>query len=297
MNKRFISIILLLMPLIIFSQVVFIIYHASNEEESDFVEYFKNRALMDFTVFDMDALDDVSSIVGRIAVEKPLAVLLVGDDNTVNIAPYVNNVPIILGLAGNVPDSIMNKNNICGIQAGGGADSLAYYIGETFVNVEKTGILFHMSYSYQKAKNLKDKGDSIDLDMELGNISSQSDIKMAVKLLKASGCKMILFFEDQFFADREHFNELMNNAKKEGIPLISIGDSYIDNGIMGAFISDIYNAGYIAGNIAIRLNNGEQPRDIGMIPTGGLSMKYVEKIRKQNSIIISPAMIERSEKL
>lgn len=297
MSKQFAFIVILLLPLIIFSQVIFILYNGSDNEASDFTEYFKNRALMDFIVFDMDQADNVSSIIGKITVEKPLAVLLVGSENVMAVAPYINNVPLILGQADNIPDSIMNKDNICGVKQGGGADSLAYYLKESFLNIDKAGILFHMSYSYEKAKNLKGIADSLGLEMELGNIASQNDIKMAVKLLKASGCNLILFFEDRFFSEKNHFNELVNNAKKEDIPLITAGDRYIDNGIMAAFISDVYNAGYIAGNVAIRLKNGEKPSDIGMVPAGGLSMKYVEKIRRQYNIIISPSMIERSEKL
>ncbi len=296
MNRKFvISIISIIIPFIIMSQTVFIVYSGNNEKYGDFAEYFKNRARMDFLVFDMNDIEVITSVVGKITVEKPLAVLLIGDEAINSIAPYVNNIPLILGLSNNISPDIMKKSNLCGVTAGGGADSLAFYIKKTFSEIRKAGLIFNMEHSIDKAKNMKTAADSIGLQMELGNINSKDDIKMSIKLLKASGCELILFFEDQFFLNRDNFNVLLNESKKEAIPLITIGEHYEKQGIMGTFVFDVYNAGYEAGNLALRLKNGEKCSDIGMKPAGGLSFKYSSKIIKQYKIKISQDMIEKSE--
>ncbi len=297
-KKIIIFVSLILISVFMYNETIFIVYSGNTEENSIFVKYFKNRTKMDFALFNTNnRSSNISNIIGKITVEKPFAILLAGDYPINEIAPFVDDVPLILSMSDNIPKKIMEKDNVCGILSDYGIDTLACYIKKTFPDYKHFGIVFHIDYSLEYAKNMKTICDSQSLNIELGNISSKEDIKMTVKMLKATGCKMIFFPNDDFFMDKNNFSKLLNEAKKVDIPLISINRKYIKKDILGSFVYNVYNAGYQAGNIALRLKNGELCKDIGFINSGGLHLIYNEKIRKKYKIKIDPKMLEKAEQL
>ncbi len=297
-KKIIILFIFIFLTFLVWSETIFIVYSGNTEENSIFVEYFKNRSRMDFALFNTDnGANNISNIIGKIAVEKPLAILLAGDYPINEIAPFVDDVPLILSMSDNIPKKIMEKNNVCGILSDCGIDTLICYVQKTFPDYKHFGIVFHIDYSLEYAKDMKAICDSQSLNIELGNINSKEDIKMTVKMLKATGCKMIFFPNDDFFMDKGNFSKLLSEAKKVNIPLISINRKYIKKDILGSFVYDVYNAGYQAGNIALRLKNGELCKDIGFINSGGLHLIYNEKIRKKYKIKIDQKMLEKAEQL
>lgn len=288
---------LVFITLFIWTETIFIVYSGNTEDNNIFIEYFKNRTRMDFALFNTDnGASNITTIIGKVTVEKPLAILLAGDYPINEIAPFIDDIPLILSMSDNIPKQIMEKDNVCGILSNCDVDTLVCYIKNTFPDYKYIGIVFHIDYSLEYAKNIKTICDSQSLNIELGNISSKEDIKMAVKMLKATGCKIIFFPNDDFFMDKGNFSILLSETKKVNIPLISTGRTYIKKGILGSFVFNVYNAGYKTGNIALRLKNGELCKDIGFIGVGSLNLLYNEKVRRQYKIKIDPKMLEKADK-
>ncbi|MFO8062619.1 MAG: ABC transporter substrate binding protein [bacterium] len=275
MKKIVISLILMMFIIVLNGFTVYIVSSGESETTGEFIESFKARSKFDFFTYNLqNDSNRLYNIVGRIMIAGPGAVLLLGDRTISDIAPNIDNVPLIISLFDNIPSRIIEKDNVCGIEFGTGSTDIIDYFRTKLPSVKKIGLIFNVDNSLESAKSFKESAEEKGLSVELGNISSAGDIKMTVKMFKASGIDAIWLGSDPFVLEEGIFSEILKNAESEGIPLISLNGKYMKRGVTASIVFDVSGLGEKAGELAIRLYNEETPKDIGFISPSGLKFSY-----------------------
>ncbi|MDY6788243.1 MAG: ABC transporter substrate binding protein [candidate division WOR-3 bacterium] len=275
MKKITVSVLLLMYIICLNGFTVYIVSSGESETTGEFIESFKSRAKFDFFTYNLqNDSNRLYNIIGRTIVSKPGAVLLLGDRTINDIAPNIDNVPLIISLYDNIPSRITQKDNVCGIKFGTGSSDIIDYFRTKLPSISKIGLIFNVDNSLASAKSFKESAEGKGLSVELGNIASSGDIKMTVKMFKASGIEAIWLGSDPFVLEESIFNEILKNAESEGIPLISLNGKYMRKGVTASIVFDISGLGEKAGELAIRLYNKETPEDIGFLSPSGLKFSY-----------------------
>ena len=275
MKKITVSVLLLMYIVCLNGFTVYIVSSGESETTGEFIESFKSRSKFDFFTYNLqNDSNRLYNIIGRTIVSEPGAVLLLGDRTINDIAPNIDNVPLIISLYDNIPSRITRKDNVCGIKFGTGSTDIIDYFRTKLPSVKKIGLIFNVDNSLASAKSFKESAEEKGLSVELGNIASAGDIKMTVKMFKASGIEAIWLGSDPFVLEESMFSEILKNAESEGIPLISLNGKYMKKGVTASIVFDISGLGEKAGELAIRLYNEETPGDIGFISPSGLKFSY-----------------------
>lgn len=264
MYKSLLLTLLLIIALNLSAFTIFIVESEQSDSYKEVVETFKDRALMDFVTFNMEGNNNsVSDIVGKIKINKPDAVFLVGALAVKEIAVYVEDTPLILSMISQIPAELKERQNICGVLYDVDDKLVIDYFKKAFPDINKLGIVFKVENTLTYAKTFKELADSAGIFVELANINSVEDFNLAVKMLKAAEVQAIWLGKDRLVQEKEGFDELMKISKKEKIPIIALSTVFPKKGALASISPDLKDMGYKAGSLAIRLSNGELPADIG----------------------------------
>ncbi len=262
--KLLIAALLIAAALNAYAFTVYIVQSEQNDSYSEILESFKNRALFDFIIFNMDGNGSlVSEIVGKVKVEKPDAVFLIGALAVKEIAVHLENTPLILAMISQIPSELKDRTNLCGVLYDVDDKLVLDFFKKAFPQITRLCIVFKMENTMTYAKGFKDLADSAGLSVELANVNEIEDFNLAVKMLNASQVQAIWLGKDRLVQEKEGFDELIKISKKESIPIIALSTVFPKKGALASISPDLKDMGYKAGSIAIRLSNGELPADIG----------------------------------
>jgi len=296
MKKFSVLIILVFTFLSIFPFNIYVVESEDNEIYSPMLYSFKERAEYDLVYFNLNnEQKNIDFIVEKIKSDKPSVVLLVGYFAVSQIGEKIDSIPIILSMITSIPQTLKNKKNVCGVIFDLNEKTIFSWIKKNIPLYDSLGLIFSVENSLDYAKKFKSIGEDEGIFVELGNISTLDDLPLTLKLLKTVGIKAIWLGKDKLVTSKEGFDNLLKIAKSENIPIIAPYSNFVKNGATFAISPDPLNHGYICGNIAIRLYNGEKPEEIGFFKTDSVQFSYNKNSIKNLKIGISKNLIDNSK--
>jgi len=296
MKTKFIGFLLLTCLIIFFintqAYTIYIIQSETNEMYDSMIYSFKERADFDFVSFNLDgkkgAAKDILKLIGT---NNPDAILLIGLEAIKDIGPSVSTIPVIISMVSGVPQEVKNKSNVCGVLFDANDADIVGFIKSSFPKLKTLGIIFNMQNSLDHAKTFREKAIEKGLSVELGNIKSFEELIPTLKLFKASGVDAIWLGKDKMLLSKTGFDAFLKATKDEGIPIIAPYTTFTQKGAAFSVSPSIANHGFIAGNLAIRLSNGETPSEIGIVKTTKLSLSYNKNMMKLFSLEVLESVL------
>lgn len=296
MKKFSVLIIFVFTFLSIFPFNIYVVQSEDNEIYSPMLYSFKERAEYDLVYFNLNNQQkNVDFVVKKIKSDKPSVVLLVGYFAVSQIGEKVDSIPLMLSMVTSVPQNLKNKKNVCGVIFDLNEKTIFSWMKKNIPLYDSLGLIFSVENSLEYAKNFKSVGEEEGIYVELGNISNLSDLPLTFKLLKTVGIKAIWLGKDKIVISKEGFDNLLKIAKSENIPIIAPYSNFVKNGATFSISPDPSNHGYLCGNIAIRLYNGERPEEIGFLKTDSVQFSYNKNLIKNLKIGISKNLIDNGK--
>ncbi|MEO0234656.1 MAG: ABC transporter substrate binding protein [candidate division WOR-3 bacterium] len=296
MKKISVFLFLIFLFLKIFSFNIYIIQSEDNEIYSPMLYSFKERAEYDLVYFNLNnEQKNVDFIVEKIKNEKPSTALLVGYFAVKEIAEKIDSIPLIVSMVTSVPNNIKNKKNVCGVIFDLNEKTIFSWMKNNMPLYDSLGLIFSVDNSLEYAKKFKTIAEEEGLFVELGNISSLDDLPLTFKLLKTVGIKALWLGKDKLITSKEGFENLLKISKSENIPIIAPYSTFVKNGATFAISPDPSYHGYLCGNLAIRLYNGEKPEEIGFSKTDSVQFFYNKNSLKNLKIGISKNLIDNGK--
>lgn len=279
-----------------FSFTVYIVKSEENEMYDKMIYSFKERAEYDFVSFNLNnSGDNVKIVINKMKSDKPDAVLLVGSYAIKEVAPLVSSTPLILSMSTSISQSIKDKTNVCGVIFENDDSVIFEYIKTALPSFKNIGIIFSVDNTIDYAKSFKTKGEETGINVELGNIASLEDLLITCKMLKASGVTAVWLGKDKLIVSKSGFETLLKITKDENLPIIAPYTTFTQKGAACSISPDIANHGFLCGNLAIRIYNGENPKEIGFSKTQKASFAYNKNMLKLFGINIPSAIIENAK--
>ncbi|KUK50038.1 MAG: ABC transporter, periplasmic substrate-binding protein [candidate division TA06 bacterium 32_111] len=296
MKKFSVLIIFVFTFLSIFPFNIYVVQSEDNEIYSPMLYSFKERAEYDLVYFNLNNQQkNVDFVVKKIKSDKPSVVLLIGYFAVSQIGEKVDSIPLMLSMVTSVPQNLKNKKNVCGVIFDLNEKTIFSWMKKNIPLYDSLGLVFSVENSLEYAKNFKSVGEEEGIYVELGNISNLSDLPLTFKLLKTVGIKAIWLGKDKIVISKEGFDNLLKIAKSENIPIIAPYSNFVKNGATFSISPDPSNHGYLCGNIAIRLYNGERPEEIGFLKTDSVQFSYNKNLIKNLKIGISKNLIDNGK--
>ncbi|MDI6699626.1 MAG: ABC transporter substrate binding protein [bacterium] len=296
MKKFSVLIIFVFTFLSIFPFNIYVVQSEDNEIYSPMLYSFKERAEYDLVYFNLNNQQkNVDFVVKKIKSDKPSVVLLIGYFAVSHIGEKVDSIPLMLSMVTSVPQNLKNKKNVCGVIFDLNEKTIFSWMKKNIPLYDSLGLIFSVENSLEYAKNFKSVGEEEGIYVELGNISNLSDLPLTFKLLKTVGIKAIWLGKDKIVISKEGFDNLLKIAKSENIPIIAPYSNFVKNGATFSISPDPSNHGYLCGNIAIRLYNGERPEEIGFLKTDSVQFSYNKNLIKNLKIGISKNLIDNGK--
>ncbi len=290
--------IIFLLTMIVFNLTGFSIYviqSENNKENTIMLSSFKDRAEFDITYFNLnDEEKNVDFVIPKILNDKPSAVLLVGDFAVKKIASKIDNIPLILSMINSLPSGVKNKKNICGVLNDVSDRTILRWIKNNVPYFDSLGLIFYIK-NIEYAKKFKNTASEESIFVEISNISDINDLKISVKLLKGIGIKALWVENEKQLTLDKGFENLIKICKTEKLPIITSSIELLKNGALFSLTPEPSNHGYLSGNIAIRLANGEKPEDIGFILTEKVKFSYNKSQIKNYKKFFKDTLLELSE--
>lgn len=280
----------------IFPFNIYVIQSEDNEIYSPMLYSFKERAEYDLVYFNLNnEQKNVDFIVEKIKNDKPSTVLLVGYFAVKEIGEKIDSIPLILSMVTSIPNNIKSKKNVCGVVFDLNEKTIFTWIKKNMPLYDSLGLIFSVDNSLDYAKKFKTIAEEEGIFVELGNISSLDDLPLTFKLLKTVGIKALWLGKDKLVTSKEGFENLLKVAKSENIPIIAPYSTFVKNGATFAISPDPSYHGYLCGNVAIRLYNGEKPEEIGFAKTDSVQFFYNKNSLKNLKIGISKNLIDNGK--
>ncbi|MEO0280730.1 MAG: ABC transporter substrate binding protein [candidate division WOR-3 bacterium] len=296
MKKISVFLFLIFLFLKIFSFNIYVIQSEDNEIYSPMLYSFKERAEYDLVYFNLNnEQKNVDFIVEKIKNEKPSTALLVGYFAVKEITEKIDSIPLIVSMVTSVPNNIKNKKNVCGVIFDLNEKTIFSWMKKNMPLYDSLGLIFSVDNSLEYAKKFKTIAEEEGLFVELGNISSLDDLPLTFKLLKTVGIKALWLGKDKLITSKEGFENLLKISKSENIPIIAPYSTFVKNGATFAISPDPSYHGYLCGNLAIRLYNGEKPEEIGFSKTDSVQFFYNKNSLKNLKIGISKNLIDNGK--
>lgn len=275
---------------------VYIVQSETSDMYDSMLYSFKERADFDFVSFNLDGKKGAAKdIVKLVSANKPDAILLIGLDAIKEIAPSVQSIPIIISMVSGVPQEVKNKSNVCGVLFDSSDSDIISYMKSAFPSLTSLGIIFNMDNSLDYAKAFREKAVEKGYSMELGNIKSFEELTPTLKLFKASGVQAIWLGKDKMLLSKTGFDAFLKATKDEGIPIIAPYSTFTQKGAAYSISPSISDHGYIAGNLAIRISNGELPAEIGIVKTSKLSLSYNKNMIKLFTLEVPENILSKAK--
>ena len=279
-----------------FPFTIYIVQSEDNEMYDKMIYSFKDRAEFDFISFNMKGDEKAAGeIVAKAKSDKPDAILLVGYLAIKEISSKFENIPLILTMSSSIPQNIKDKKNTCGVIFDIDDAVTIEYLKTAVPDIKNIGIIFSVDNTLDYAKSFKAKSDAMGVSVELGNITSLEELPLSCKMLKASGVKAIWLGRDKLVVSKAGFETLLKITKDENLPIIAPYSTFTQKGAAFSISPDLANHGYIAGNLAIRLENGELPSDIGFVKTEKASFSYNKNMLKLFGINVISTILEKAK--
>ncbi|MDD3803252.1 MAG: ABC transporter substrate binding protein [bacterium] len=280
----------------IFPYTIYIVQSEDNEIYDKMIYSFKERAEFDFVQFNLKGDDkQAAEIAAKAKIEKPDAILLIGFMAVKEISAKIDNIPLIMSMSSSIPQNIKDKSNTCGVVFDLEDATTIEYLKTAVPNMKNLGIIFSVENSIDYAKSFKSKCEELGLSMELGNIASLEELPLTCKMLKASGVKGIWLGRDKLVVSKAGFETLLKITKDENLPIIAPYATFTQKGAAFSISPDISNHGYMAGNIAIRLKNGERPSEIGFFKTEKVAFSYNKNMLKLFNISVISSILDKAK--
>ncbi|MEO0288035.1 MAG: ABC transporter substrate binding protein [candidate division WOR-3 bacterium] len=280
----------------IFSFNIYVIQSEDNEIYSPMLYSFKERAEYDLVYFNLNnEQKNVEFIVEKIKNDKPSTVLLVGYFAVKEIGEKIDSTPLILSMVTSIPGNIKSKKNVCGVVFDLNEKTIFSWMKKNMPLYDSLGLIFSVDNSLEYAKKFKTIAEEEGIFVELGNISSLDDLPLTFKLLKTVGIKALWLGKDKLVTSKEGFENLLKIAKSENIPIIAPYSTFVKNGATFAISPDPSYHGYLCGNLAIRLYNGEKPEEIGFLKTDSVQFFYNKNSLKNIKIGISKNLLDNGK--
>ena len=296
LNKFFVFLLSGLIFVSIFPFTIYIVQSEDNEMYDKMIYSFKERAEFDFISFNLKGDEKAASeIVAKAKSDKPDAILLVGFLAIKEISAKFDNIPLILAMSSSIPQNIKDKKNTCGVIFDLDDATTIEYLKTAVPEMKSLGIIFSIENTVDYAKSFKSKSEELGVSMELGNITSLEELPLACKMMKASGVKGIWLGRDKLIVSKAGFETLLKVTKDEGLPIIAPYTTFTQKGAAFSISPDLTNHGYIAGNLAIRLENGELPSDIGFLKTEKVAFSYNKNMLKLFGINVISSILEKAK--
>ncbi|MGE3062694.1 MAG: ABC transporter substrate-binding protein [bacterium] len=280
----------------VYPYTIYIVQSENNEMYDKMIYSFKERAEFDFIQFNLKGNEKAASeIIAKAKTEKPDAIILIGFLAIKEISAKIENTPLILSMSSSIPQNIKDKKNTCGVIFDLEDATIIEYLKTAVPDMKNLGIIFSVENSIDYAKSFKSKCEELGISMELGNITSLEELPLTCKMLKASGVKGIWLGRDKLVVSKAGFETLLKITKDEGLSIIAPYTTFTQKGAAFSISPDISNHGYIAGNIAIRLKNGETPSEIGFVKTEKVSFSYNKNMLKLFGINVISSVLEKAK--
>ncbi|PIP13490.1 MAG: hypothetical protein COX48_04060 [bacterium (Candidatus Stahlbacteria) CG23_combo_of_CG06-09_8_20_14_all_34_7] len=280
----------------LFPYTIFIVQSEDSEIYDEMIYSFKERAEYDFVSFNLKGKEkNIDEIIEKVNSDKPDAILLIGFLAIKEISVKIESIPLILSMSTSIPQNIKDKKNTCGVIFDLDDATIIEYLKTAVPTIKNLGIIFSLENTADYAKSFKKKCEELAISMELGNIVSLKELLLTCKMLKASGVRAIWLGRDKLVVSKAGFETLFKVAKNEGLPIIAQYTTFTQKGAAFSISPDIANHGYIVGNIAIRLKNGEYPSEIGFVKTDKASFSYNKNMIKLFEINITPSILSKAK--
>ena len=213
------------------------------------------------------------------------------------------DIPIVFSyvgdpfLAGAGETNDKHRPNVTGAFTAPPIGEAVEVLHEIMPNVHNFGTLYDLKEAFTNAYlgMARQKADVLGLELIEVEVNSSTDIVPGVQTLKASGAEAIMQISGTL-VDTGIDSEIQE-ARKWGMPLISVHPAHIKSGALAAFGTDYWQAGYDAGQIAVRILRGEKPSDIPFQPPSKTELYLNAETAKAFNITFSQDTLERAKQV
>lgn len=214
-----------------------------------------------------------------------------------------SDIPIVFSyvadpiLAGAGETSDKHRPNVTGSFTAPPVGETMALLQEIMPNIRNIGTLYDPNEAFTDGylEMARQKANELSLDLVEIAVNSPTDIVPGVQALKARGAEAIMQIPGALL-DTGIDSEIQE-ARKRNMPLVSVHPAHVKSGSLAAFGTDYWQAGYDAGQIAVRVLRGEKPSAIPFQPPSKIELYLNVETAKTFNITFSEEILGRAQEV
>lgn len=225
-----------------------------------------NRLLNDYNIIEFSGennIQKISSIIENIKNNiKPVLIITVGLQATVETIKNVDDIPVIFCGVRNWEKFFTKKENVTGVDLQNNPNLELRYMRMTVSDMKSIGILYNELYSGEYIKKLIEASKKENKKIVARNIRySDNDsknftrVKREFNRIKDSIDILYLIF-DPVVVSENSFNWLKEKCLENNIPLFTYSEQFVQEGALASLSPNYFNIGSQTGNLAGRILSG-----------------------------------------
>ena len=232
-------------------------------------------------------------IIQQIAREKPDLILTIGPQSTMLAKKKIKKIPVIFSMILDYRE--IDNPNFTGVFLDVPSRIKLEYIKRILPDVKRIGVIYS-SKSIPVFREILLGCNEMEYQLISRKVNSGKDFKNTFKDISPQIDSFLIVPDTKIY-----FNQSIKYLLLEGIrrkvPVIGLSSAYTRAGAFASLESDYYESGRQAGEIALRVNEGEKPYNITPAAPGRTKLSLNLLVAERLGITIPSDIIEESSEV
>jgi putative ABC transport system substrate-binding protein len=250
-------------------------------------------------------LDDSAETLQKIRESEPDVILAIGTRATSLITKSFKDTPIVFSAvlypvaSKFVPDMKRPGGNVTGASMDVPIERQFKTLSEIVPELKRVGVLYSPQETQPVIEEAVRVAELMNLELLAEQVNSVSDVDDALKKLNRQKMDALWSVVDGIVLNDAAKGYIGKYVVRRGIPFMVPSKIYINDGALVALTADVRDCGRQAGEIVVKILNGDKPKNIPVATARtvemGLNLRTAEHIRltiPQNMIDKASAVIE-----
>ena len=245
-------------------------------------------------------VDKPEDILRKIRASEPDVILTIGTRATSLVAKSFNDTPIVFSAvlypvaSKFVPDMKRPGGNITGAALDVPIERQFKTLSEIVPKLKRVGVLYSPQETQLVIEEAKRVAELMNLELLAEQVSSESDVDDALKKLDRQKMDALWSVVDGIVLSPASTGYIGKYVVHRGIPFMVPSKKYITDGALVTLTADVRDCGRQAGEIVLRILNGDKPKNIPVATARTVEMGLNLRTADHIGLTIPQSMIDKA---
>jgi len=250
-----------------------------------------NSNIIEYTLSD----SEVSNIPDEIHSRKPELVLTIGLRALI-LAKSIHDVPIVYSMVSNPKPLISRRTNITGVSMDISANKQLSAFINGIPGIKSIGIIYDPNRSSELFREASDAASSLGIIVNSQAVQDPREVPEAIKIMM-DNIDAFWMLPDATVINPESLKYLFLASIKNNIPVLTFSEKYVAKGAMMSLNIDATDIGQQACEMAKKILQGMQIKEIPQSPPRKASISVNLKVAEKMGLIIDKEILQKSQKI